>query len=64
MRNCWFCNNHEAGQSLYEFVKLNTGYYFDEIHIAYCPICGNRLPDLNFYNEIYNKSLKKGSEWE
>ena len=41
---CWFCQNHEKGDTLYESSDWDGGIGFDYIrNIKYCPICGKEL---------------------
>ena len=43
-KKCWFCENHESGDTLYESSDWDGGIGFDYIRdIKYCPICGERL---------------------
>ena len=41
---CFFCKNHEPGDTLYEDSEWDGGIGFDYIrNIKYCPLCGRRL---------------------
>ena len=42
--DCYFCRNHEQGDTLYELSDWDGGVGFDRIsNIKYCPVCGREL---------------------
>ena len=40
-------DNLEEYDRLYKLSFREGGYFFKQIEIRYCPICGRKLPDIN-----------------
>ena len=44
VNECWFCREHEDGDTLYSYASWDGGIAFDYVNnIRFCPICGERL---------------------